>query len=224
METGNGTAGDGDKQDGEQILSIHVEACKSIQVAGRICNKDTNDSSHDHKDQKIAVQIVSGLEKCPYRSNTGYHNIQKNNDMPYTAGKIYRESKAQCNGSHQHNNGNGGVYPFVHMGIFKKQSQSNSFQNKQHGGGGYCSVSGNCADHTGIIGDKTVKGTGNHVCESGYHQNAEQPAEQEKQFFTGLSDIFLDDIAYGAAFIFNRCIHGSKILHRPEKYTADQDP
>ena len=55
METGNSTAGDGYKQDREQILSIYVKSGECRKVAGRIGNKHTDDSAHDHEDQQVAV-------------------------------------------------------------------------------------------------------------------------------------------------------------------------
>ena len=62
METGNCTTGNGYKQNREHILSIYIKACKCFQMAGRIGYKYTDDSTHDHKDKQITVQIITGLK------------------------------------------------------------------------------------------------------------------------------------------------------------------
>ncbi len=82
METGNSTAGDGYKQDREHILSVYVKACKCLQVTGRIGNKYTDNRTDDHENEQIAVQIITWLKQCPYRSDTGDQDVYKNDDMP----------------------------------------------------------------------------------------------------------------------------------------------
>ena len=101
MKTGNSTTGDGYKQDRKHVLSVHIKACKSFQVTGRIGYKYTNNCANDHKDQQITVQIVTWLKQCPYRSNAGDQDICKDNDMPGSKAYIHREIKSQCNCGYQ---------------------------------------------------------------------------------------------------------------------------
>ena len=99
MKTGNCTTCDRYKQDREHVLSVYVKACKCFKVAGWICNKYTDNCTNDHKDEQITVQIITRLKQCPYRSDTGYQNICKNDDMPCIKAYIHREIKSEydCN-------------------------------------------------------------------------------------------------------------------------------
>ena len=118
MEAGNGTAGNGNKQDREQVLPIHVESGESFQVTGRIGYEHTDNGTHDHEDQQVAVQVISWLEQCPYRRYTGHKNIGKNNDMPGGSCQVNRAVQADGNSRYQHQDGNGGVHPFIQTGMF----------------------------------------------------------------------------------------------------------
>ena len=77
MKAGNRTAGNGYKQNREHILSVYVKACKCLQVTGRIGYKYTDNRTDDHKNEQIAVQIITWLKQCPYRSDTCYQNVYK---------------------------------------------------------------------------------------------------------------------------------------------------
>ncbi len=62
---------------GNRYWPSTLNPCESFQVTGRVGYKYTDDRSHDHKDQQIAVQVISRLEQCAYRSDTGNQDIQE---------------------------------------------------------------------------------------------------------------------------------------------------
>ena len=224
METGNSSAGDGYKKDREQVLSVYIETVECVQVTGWICHKHTDNSADDHENQQVAVQIITWLKQSPYRNYTGNQYVSKDDNVPGFTGKEHRAVQTDGNTGYQHNDSDCSVNPFIQFTIFQDHTQSNGFQNEQHGSSSNGTVCCDCADYTCIVCSKTVKGSGYNVCKCCDNQNTEQPAEQKKQFLSELTDIFFNNISDGTAFVLYRCIHSSEILNGSKEYTTDQNP
>ena len=221
MEAGNGAAGDGDKQNREQIAgALHIEAGEGRQIHRGVGGKDANDGGQDHGDQQVAVQVVAGLEQRPDGNNRSNKNIGKDDEVPGAAGNKHGGIQADDNGRHQHHNGNPGVHPLVQLRIADDEAQSNGHQNKQHGRGGDGAVGGNLRS----LGVEALEGAGDHIGKGRDDQDAEEPAERKEELLAVFADIALNDIADGAALVLHRGIHGHKVLHRAEEYAADQNP
>ena len=178
VETGHCTAGDGDEQDREQVLSVYSKAVEGIQVTLGICNKNTKDSCHDHENQQVTVQIISGLQKGPDRNNTGNHDIDKNDDVPCASGKENGAAHTDGHCSHQHQDRNSGVDPLVQLAILQQEAKTDSLQNKEHGSHRNRTVCLNLvSSFSCIIEAEAIEGSRNDICKCCNDKDTEQPAE-----------------------------------------------
>ena len=216
METGDCAAGNGNKQRGEQIGAVDIECRKGRQIHRRIIDNDADNSSNNHNNQQIAVQVVTGLKQCPDRNDRGYKDVNKDKQMPETGGLIDRQCKTNCNAGNQQCNGNGCVSSSGQMGILEEKAQADCCDNKQKTGGSNRCI---CCDLAAIL-CKSVKCACYNICKGSNNKNREQPAEQQEQLLAQLAHIQLNDDADGVTLILNGGIHGGKILHCTEEYAA----
>ena len=224
METGNSSAGNGYKQNREQILPVHIKSIKCFQITGRIRNKYPNDSTYNHENQKVAVQVVTRLKQRPYRNNTGNHNVRKNNEMPCSALQKDWKIQAKSNCSYQHNNCDGCIHPFIQLSVFQNHSKGNCLQNEQHGGHCNCTICSNSGNLASLAYRESIKGSRNNICKGSDDQNTKQPAEQQEHFLSQLANILFNNVSNRTAFVLYRRVHSRKVLDSSKEYTANQNP
>ena len=86
METGAGTAGNGDEQCGEQgaDLGSPTGECGDGKGcgAGECGSKDTNNGNDHHGIQQIAGQIVTGLQQYPHGDQRRNSDVNTDEDDP----------------------------------------------------------------------------------------------------------------------------------------------
>ena len=102
------------------------------------------------------------------QDNAGHQNVSEHNQMPGAGRNENRCVQAHNNAHNQKADGDGGIDPLIQLGVTEHKAQSNRFQNEEHAGGGYAAV----GDDFGAVGGKAIKGTGNHIGEGRYDQNA----------------------------------------------------
>ncbi len=220
MEPRHGAAGDRHKENRKQHLAVHTETGEGSEVHIRVGDEHANDCRGDHEYQQVGIQVIPGLKQCPDRHDTGNEHIGKDNVMPGGLRQIHRELHTQGHSRHQHEDRNGGVHPFVQPAIPEDHPQKHGFADENHGGGGHGAVGFNGGAIRGIA----VEGPRHHIRKGCNHEDAEKPAEEQEQFFSGFADVHLDDGTDAFSLRFHRGVHGGKVLDRTEEYTPDQDP
>ena len=214
-------AGNGDKQNREQIAgALHVEAGKGRQIHGGVGHEHADHRRHDHGDQQIAVQVVTGLKQRPDRDNGSDEDVGENDNVPGTAGHKNGHIQAKHNRGHQHNNRDAGIDPLIQLGIAQKESKDYRHYNKEHGSGCHGAVGRNL----GTLGIEAFERAGNHIRECRNHQDAEQPAECQKELLADLADVTFDDVTDRASLVLHGGVHGNEVLHRAEENAADENP
>ena len=68
-----------------------------------------------------------------------------------------------------------------------------------------------------------IEGSGHHVGEGGDDNQGKQPAEQQEQLPSGLSDVFLNQQSHGFSFIFHTGIQRAEVCDSSEENAADEE-
>ncbi len=232
MESGNRAAGNGGEKDGEEVLgTICIMDYKSgvrrekIGVDIRMSTDDADDSHDEHRIEQERGQIVSWLQKDPYRCDGSDGDVKADEPHPGGGGEIERmeihaDVHTESDGSDPHDGGNG----HAHVTAVYSKSKDNSYQDEEDGNHGYRSRSGTLRfiQYTIII-DRT-KGIGYDGCKGSNDENQGEIGENDKELLGSLTHIGGNDFPDGLAVMTDRGKEGAEVMNAAEENAAYQYP
>ena len=224
MKAGYRTARYCDEQERKQALTAHKESGKRRQIDCRLRYEHADDCRDYHCHQQIAVQVIARLQQRPNRRDRGDEHVYKHNYVPIALRHVHWQPQPQHYRAHQQYKCDCGIEPFVELAKVQQHAQADRFEYEYHGSSRDRTVCGDSAHRAIGRRCEAVERAGYDVGKCRHHQYAEQPAEHQKQFFAGAAYVFLYYVTYCAALVFDRRVHGRKVLHRPKEHAAHQYP
>ena len=220
MEAGNGTAGDGDEQDWEQILAADREGREGRHIQRRLGDEDTDDAAGDHHEQQEGADVVARLFQEPHGHDGSKENISEDDVQPGHAVQVNRQVYADIEHGNQEDDGDGEAYFFTGIELLDEQAKGNGDEDEQHGNGCSCRI----GQDQGTILGKAVERRSDDIAESGDDQQAEDPAEEQEQAAARRADVLFDEDAHGFAVILHGCVEGCEVLDGTEEDAANHKP
>ena len=235
MEAGEGTAGNGNKQDREHHARSAGEAGKGRSGDGGLAvntqDDDTEDSAGDHDDHHDGSEVVArGLEHLDGHG-ASKDQVDHDNGEPLELVQVDRELHADGKHENHEHHASDKLGSAGEVELLLGPTKGDSDEGEQDGDG--TSAAGGIGlgevDSTGGSA-RSVNGRGeherlaDHVGESGDDDDAEQPAEQQEQATAGLADVFLDELGQGLAVVLHRSVQSTKVVDGAKEDAADEDP
>ena len=227
MEAGNCTAGHRDEQNGEQRAQLFVfKTSESGQVHGGMCGKQADHSTGDHENEHKSGHVIAGLFEQPHGQHGSKEDINKGDIAPGGFGKDQRAGHANGKRGHDAHNAQYALFPAGKIHLLLDQAKYHSEHHKHdahHTGSAVGAGSIRKSGHA--IGDGVgIKGACHHIGKGGDDDQAEQPAEQQKQLAAQFADVLFDQHAHALAIVLHRGIQGAEVSDSTEKHTAQQHP
>ena len=226
VETGNGTAGNRDKQDREQIAElIVVETGVDRQIHGRMGHHKADDSRDDHADEHERGHVVTGLLEQPHGKHGGKRNVDEGDDVPGILGSRDRQAHAEGKRRNREHKANHNFLPAGRIPLALDQAKEHGEQNKQQGDRAGSAVGGRgiCQDG-GIRRGEGIEGSGDHIGKGCDDKKRKQPAEQQEQLAAEAANVFFNDEAHGLAFVLHAGIQRAEVRDCAEENAAQQQP
>ena len=227
VEAGYRAAGDGDEQDGEHGAELFVvEAREDRQIHRRVRNDQTNDRARDHADEHKGGHVVPGLFQQPHGKHGGEEDVDKGDVAPSGLVENQGAVHAHGKGGSDAQNTDDGFLPAgeIQLLLHKAEDDGEHHEHDGHHAGRAVGLSG-----VGELGHAVghgvgVERAGNHIGKRRNDNQAEQPAEQQKQLAAQLADVFFNKHTHGLAFVLDGGVQRAKVRHSTEEGAADQHP
>ena len=141
METGYGAAGNGYKQNREQVTGfLIVETSVRRQVHCRMCDKQSNDGTDNHTGKHKGCHQVTRFHQKPHRKNGCEENVSEYHVGPVCLGGNERAVHADDESSYRADKSEHGLFPAMELSLFLNQSKYNGKGNEQKGNASGCAV------------------------------------------------------------------------------------
>ena len=227
VEAGHRTAGDGDEQNREHGAELFVvEARKDRQIHRRVRDKQANDRACNHSDEHEGGHVVPGLLQKPHGQHGGEEDIHKGDVAPSGLVKNQGAVHAHGKGSGDAQNTDDGFLPAgeVQLLLHKTEDDGEHHEHDGHHTGSAVGLGGVGELRHAIGHGVGVERASNHIGKGRNDDQAEQPAEQQKQLPAQLADVFFNEHTHGLAFVLDGGIQCAKVCHSAEEHAADQHP
>ena len=235
METGESTAGNGDKQDREHHARGIAKAGEDRSGDGSLAvsaqDDDTEDSADDHDDHHDGSKVVTrGLEHLDGHS-ASEDQVDHDDGEPLELIQVDRE--LHTDGEHENHEDHAGdeLGSAGEVELLLGPTKGDSDEGEQDGNGtsaaggiGLGEVDGTGSSTRSVNGRGEHERLADHVGESGDDDDAEQPAEQQEQATAGLADVLLDELSQGLAVVLHRGVQSAKVMDGAKEDAADEDP
>ncbi len=235
VEAGEGTAGNGNKQDREHHARSAGEAGKGRSGDGGLAvntqDDDTEDSANDHDDHHDGSEVVTrGLEHLDGHS-ASEDQVDHDDGEPLELIQVDRE--LHTDGKHENHEDHAGdeLGSTGEVELLLGPTKGDSDEGEQDGDGtsaaggiGLGEVDGTGSSTRSVNGRGEHERLADHVGEGGDDDDAEQPAEQQEQATAGLADVLLDELSQGLAVVLHRSIQSTKVVDGAKEDAADEDP
>ena len=227
VEAGHRAACDGDEQDGEHGAELFVvEAREDRQIHRRVRNDQTNDRARDHADEHKGGHVVPGLFQQPHGKHGGEEDVDKGDVAPSGLVENQGAVHAHGKGGSDAQNTDDSFLPAgeIQLLLHKAEDDGEHHEHNGHHAGRAVGLSG-----VGELGHAVgygvgVERAGNHIGKRRNDDQAEQPAEQQKQLAAKLADVFFNKHTHGLAFVLDGGVQRAKVRHSTEEGAADQHP
>ena len=232
METGNGTAGYGGEEDGEEVLGtvsiVHSKAGvgrEKIGVNIRMGSYDAYYRHDEHGVEQEGGEVVPGLQENPHGSDGGDGNVKADEPHPGVGGEIegveiHADGHAEHNGCYAKD---GGSHHAGVAAVYRK-AEYNGHGNEEEGHHGHGSLGGalRFIQHAIFI-DRTEGGS--HDGRKGrHHQDECEVGENNKELLRPFGHIGGNDFADGLAIVAHRREKGAEVMDAAEEDAAHQHP
>ena len=227
VEAGHRTAGDGDKQDGEHGAELFVvEAREDRQVHRRMGDDQTDDRARDHADEHKGGHVVPGLFQQPHGKHGGEEDVDKGDVAPSGLVENQGAVHAHGKGGGDAQNTDDGFLPAgeIQLLLHKAEDDGEHHEHDGHHTGCAVGLRGVSKLRHAVDHGVGVERAGDHVGERRDDDQAEQPAEQQKQLAAELADVLFDQHAHGLAVIFDGSVQRAEVRHSAEEDAAEQHP
>ena len=235
MEAGEGTAGNGNKQDREHHARSAGEAGKGRSGDGGLAvntqDDDTEDSAGDHDDHHDGSEVVArGLEHLDGHG-ASKDQVDHDNGEPLELVQVDRE--LHTDGKHENHEDHAGdeLGSTGEVELLLGPTKGDSDEGEQDGDGtsaaggiGLGEVDGTGSSTRSVNGRGEHERLADHVGEGGDDDDAEQPAEQQEQATAGLADVLLDELSERLAVVLHRSVQSTKVVDGAKEDAADEDP
>ena len=224
VETGNGTAGHGDEQDGEHGAQLLIgETGENGQVHGGVCDQQADHSTYDHGHEHEGGHVVTGLLQQPHGQDGCKEDVDEGDVAPCSLaqddGKVCTDHERQ----NDEDDADDALLPAGEVELLLDQAEDDG-EHHEHDGDHAGSTVGLCGLDQSTVGAKGIEGTGDHVSKRCDDDAAEQPAEQQEQLAAGLADVLLNQHTHGLAVVLDGSIQRAEVGHSTKEDATDQDP
>ena len=227
VEAGHRAAGDGDEQDGEHRAELFiVEAREDGEVHRRMRNEKADDRARDHADEHEGSHVVARLLQKPHRENGGEEDVDERDVAPSRLAEDERAVHADGERGNDAEDAEHGFLPAreVQLLLHKAEDDGEHHEHDGHHTGCAVGLRGVSKLRHAVDYGVGVERAGDHVGERRDDDQAEQPAEQQKQLAAELADVLFDQHAHGLAVIFDGSVQRAEVRHSAEEDAAEQHP
>ena len=227
VEAGHRAAGDGDEQDGEHRAELFiVEAREDGEVHRRMRNEKADDRARDHADEHEGGHVVARLLQKPHRENGGEEDVDERDVAP---GRLAEDEWAVHADGERGNDAEDAEHGFlpareVQLLLHKAEDDGEHHEHDGHHTGCAVGLRGVSKLRHAVDHGVGVERAGDHVGERRDDNQAEQPAEQQKQLAAELADVLFDQHAHGLAVVLNGSIQSAEVGNSAKENAADEHP
>ena len=220
MEAGNGAAGDGDEEHGEEVLTVHFKADEGGQIQRGIGGEHADDGCDHHGIEQKRAQIVAGLKQDPHGGDGGHEDVDADDIHPGGAGKVDGALEADDDARDEHDDADDGAEAEGHVLAVHAEAEDHGHEDEQQGDGG----GGAVGLDVRAVGREAVEGAGHDGGKGRDDEQQRKVGEHDEQALGAHADVLGDDFAYGFALVADGGEEGAVVMHGAEEDAADNDP
>ena len=189
-------------------------------------NEKADDRARDHADEHEGGHVVARLLQKPHRENGGEEDVDERDVAPSHLAEDEWAVHADGERGNDAEDAEHGFLPAreVQLLLHKAEDDGEHHEHDGHHTGCAVGLRGVSELRHAIDHGVGVERAGDHVGERRDDDQAEQPAEQQKQLAAELADVLFDQHAHGLAVVFDGGVQRAEVRHSAEEDAAEQHP